>query len=262
MLIFPVNFKEKRRTHERGLLVHREPFILLRGRFGHLADLNSWMSLVYSSSLTFLVSSMIEGVNQMNGLGQFIQEHFAHVAPILAAGAIALVITFERLVALMWSYPLERPRAFYDKIRNLVLNERISEAVAYCERHRTKPAANIVREGLLRAHQPESVIAHGLEIAVGEAHEKIGARTAFLATIANVATLLGLFGTIMGLIQSFDAVDRDERHDAWSCGRHSLHDHLQLPHQSNQQVKCRGRARSGTSDGFHQTALLRGWTSR
>jgi biopolymer transport protein ExbB len=149
---------------------------------------------------------MIEGVNQMNGLGQFIQEHFAHVAPILAAGAIALVITFERLVALMWSYPLERPRAFYDKIRNLVLNERISEAVAYCERHRSKPAANIVREGLLRAHQPESVIAHGLEIAVGEAHEKIGARTAFLATIANVATLLGLFGTIMGLIQSFDAV--------------------------------------------------------
>jgi biopolymer transport protein ExbB len=142
----------------------------------------------------------------MNGLMQFIQEHFAHVAPILAAGAIGAAITFERFVALMWTYPLERPRAFYDKIRNLVLNERISEAIAYCERHRSKPAANIVREGLLRAHQPESVIAHGLEIAVGEAHEKIGARTPFLATIANVATLLGLLGTIMGLIESFEAV--------------------------------------------------------
>jgi biopolymer transport protein ExbB len=142
----------------------------------------------------------------MNSLGQFIQENFAHVAPILLAGAIGLVITFERAVALMWAYPLERPRAFYDKVRNLVLNEKISEAIAFCERHRQKPAANIVREGLLRAHQPESVIAHGLEIAVGEAHEKIGARTAFLATIANVATLLGLLGTIMGLIQSFEAV--------------------------------------------------------
>jgi biopolymer transport protein ExbB len=142
----------------------------------------------------------------MGGLLQFIQEHFAHVAPILAAGAIGVAITFERSIALMFSYPLERPRAFYDKVRNLVLNERISEAIAYCERHRSKPAANIVREGLLRAHQPESVIAHGLEIAVGEAHEKIGARTAFLATIANVATLLGLLGTIMGLIESFEAV--------------------------------------------------------
>jgi biopolymer transport protein ExbB len=142
----------------------------------------------------------------MGGLLQFIQEHFAHVAPILAAGAIGVAITFERSVALMFTYPLERPRAFYDKVRNLVLNERISEAIAYCERHRSKPAANIVREGLLRAHQPESVIAHGLEIAVGEAHERIGARTAFLATIANVATLLGLLGTIMGLIESFEAV--------------------------------------------------------
>jgi biopolymer transport protein ExbB/TolQ len=142
----------------------------------------------------------------MGGLLQFIQEHFAHVAPILAAGAIGVAISFERAVALMFSYPLERPRAFYDKVRNLVLNERISEAIAYCERHRSKPAANIVREGLLRAHQPESVIAHGLEIAVGEAHERIGARTAFLATIANVATLLGLLGTIMGLIESFEAV--------------------------------------------------------
>jgi biopolymer transport protein ExbB len=142
----------------------------------------------------------------MSGIGQFIQENFAHVAPILLAGAIGLVITFERFVALMWAYPLERPRSFYDKVRNLVLNERISEAIAYCERHRQKPAANVVREGLLRAHQPESVIIHGLEIAVGEAQEKIQARTPFLATIANVATLLGLFGTIMGLIQSFQAV--------------------------------------------------------
>jgi biopolymer transport protein ExbB len=31
-------------------------------------------------------------------------------------------------------------------------------------------------------------------------------RTVFLATIANVATLLGLFGTIAGLIQAFEAV--------------------------------------------------------
>ncbi|MDR3607062.1 MAG: MotA/TolQ/ExbB proton channel family protein [Oligoflexia bacterium] len=142
----------------------------------------------------------------MNGIGEFIQENFMHVAPILIAGAIALVIALERLAALIWSYPLNRPSAFYEKIRNLILNEKISEAIAYCERYRQKPAANVVREGLLRAHQPESVIAHGLEIAVGEAQERIGARTAFLATIANVATLLGLFGTILGLIQSFEAV--------------------------------------------------------
>ena len=35
---------------EGGLLVSREPIILLRGRFGHFADLNSWMSLVWIRS--------------------------------------------------------------------------------------------------------------------------------------------------------------------------------------------------------------------
>jgi biopolymer transport protein ExbB/TolQ len=50
------------------------------------------------------------------------------------------------------------------------------------------------------------LIENGLAIAVAEATEKIQARTAFLATIANVATLFGLFGTIIGLVQSFEAV--------------------------------------------------------
>ena len=66
--------------------------------------------------------------------------------------------------------------------------------------------ANVVREGLLRAHQPESVIAHGLEVAVSEEQDRVQVRTSLLSMIANVATLLGLLGTIMGLIQSFDAV--------------------------------------------------------
>jgi biopolymer transport protein ExbB len=142
----------------------------------------------------------------MNNLLKFINENFMHVAPILAIGAAGVVITLERASALMFKYPLLRQRAFFEKIRSLVMNERISEAIAFCERYSAKPAASVVKEGLLRAHQPESVIAHGLEIAVSEAQQRVLARTGYLATIANVATLLGLLGTILGLIQSFEAV--------------------------------------------------------
>jgi biopolymer transport protein ExbB len=142
----------------------------------------------------------------MNGIILFVQNNFMHVAPILVAGALGAIIIFERTVSICFSYPMAHPRAFYEKIRNYVLNERIGEAVAFCEHYRGKPIAAVVREGLLRAHQPESVIVHGLEIAVGEQQEKIQARTSFLAMIANVATLLGLLGTILGLIQSFEAV--------------------------------------------------------
>jgi biopolymer transport protein ExbB/TolQ len=142
----------------------------------------------------------------MNGIIQFVQENFMHVAPILAAGAIGLIIIFERAIAVMAAYPLKNPRAFFDKIRNYILNERVGEAIALCEHYRGKPVAHVVREALLRAHQPESVITHGLEVAVGEEQERIQARISFLAMIANVATLLGLLGTILGLIQSFEAV--------------------------------------------------------
>jgi len=56
------------------------------------------------------------------------------------------------------------------------------------------------------AHQPEPLIESTLEISIHEAQQAIQKRTAFLSTIANVATLLGLFGTIAGLISSFEAV--------------------------------------------------------
>jgi len=143
---------------------------------------------------------------EMSAFLQFIREHFVHVAPILAVGAAGLVIILERFHALVWDYSFPYAEAFFEKIRYMVLSDRIPEAIAFCEQLASKPVVRIVREGLIRAHQPEPLIEHGLEIAVAQMAERISARTQFLATIANVATLLGLFGTILGLIQSFEAV--------------------------------------------------------
>jgi len=136
----------------------------------------------------------------------FIVHDFFHAAPILAAGAFGLVIILERTRALLWGYPMDRMDAFFEKIRVMVMADRLADALALCERFRGKPIASVVRAALLRADQPESLIEDGLQIAVGEMQERVGLRTGFLATIANVATLLGLFGTIVGLVQSFEAV--------------------------------------------------------
>lgn len=136
----------------------------------------------------------------------FIIHDFFHVAPILAAGGFGIVIIIERTRALLWAYPLDRTDAFFEKVRVMVMSDRLADALALCERFRGKPVASVVKAGLLRADQPESLIEDGLHIAVGEVQERVQLRTGFLATIANVATLLGLFGTIVGLIQSFEAV--------------------------------------------------------
>jgi biopolymer transport protein ExbB len=140
------------------------------------------------------------------GLLKFIMENFWHVAPILACGFLAVVIGFERFTALMWKYTLSVEGAFFEKVRNLVMEDKVNEAIVFCQRFNGKLVAEVVKEGLKRAHQPETIIEDGLKIAVGRAQEKVQARTPFLATIANVSTLLGLFGTIVGLVQSFEAV--------------------------------------------------------
>lgn len=142
----------------------------------------------------------------MNHFLSFIIENIEHVAPILISAAIALIITLERGRALLFAYPLRGSAVFFERIRLLVMSDRISEAIALCDLYKEKPVACVVKEGLTRAHQPESIIEHGLQIAVSESMDRIQKGTSFLATIANVATLLGLFGTIMGLIQSFEAV--------------------------------------------------------
>jgi biopolymer transport protein ExbB len=142
----------------------------------------------------------------MSGFFEFIRTSFWHVVPILVSGAIAIAIMLERTRALFVVYPIRDLQGFFDKISDLVLAGKFSDAVALCDRFPSKPVARVAKEALLRAHQPESLIENGLQIAVGSAVQSVQKRTSFLATIANVATLLGLLGTIAGLIASFEAV--------------------------------------------------------
>lgn len=136
----------------------------------------------------------------------FVMANFSHIGPILLAGGLGLMIIVERTTAILFTFPLKFSEAFFEHIRYQVLADNIGEAIAMCERFVDKPVVRVVKEALLRAHQPESQVENGLEVVVSEATEKIQARTGYLATIANVATLLGLFGTILGLVQSFEAV--------------------------------------------------------
>src|SRR5690349_7739702 len=123
----------------------------------------------------------------MSGLIRFCIDNFSHVFPILLSAGFGLIIMFERFVALTKSYPLDHFEGFFERMRTLVMRDQLSEAIALCERYRGKPAARIVREGLMRAHQPEHLIESGLQIIASEDADKITSRTAFLGTIANVA---------------------------------------------------------------------------
>jgi biopolymer transport protein ExbB/TolQ len=142
----------------------------------------------------------------MGNFTKFVTENLSHVLPIIIAGIFAAAIVAERIKAVFYTYPLAGRVKFYHRIRELVMADKVQDAISLCDQYPTKPSAQVVKEGLLRAHLPEQMVNDGLNIVVGEWIEQISKRTAFLSMIANVATLLGLFGTIAGLIQSFEAV--------------------------------------------------------
>lgn len=136
----------------------------------------------------------------------FIQNNILHIAPILLAAVFAGAVMYERFKALYRRYRMENIDGFFDKVRELVSSGRMNEASALCRQFQGKPAADLIQDALTRAHQPEELIMNSIELARNKWAEKIQKRTSYLATIANVATLLGLLGTIAGLIESFGAV--------------------------------------------------------
>ena len=137
---------------------------------------------------------------------EFIKNNLMHVAPILISGVIAGAIVIERAQTLFKTYSIQNADSFYDRIRDLVSRGQLNEAVALCNQFAGKPSADLIKSALERAHQPEELIMNSIELARNKYAEKIQKRTNYLATIANVATLLGLLGTIAGLIESFSAV--------------------------------------------------------
>jgi len=137
---------------------------------------------------------------------EFLRSNLLHALPILVCGAIGMAIILERLKALYKTYPLEKGEEFHAKVAELVMAARVQEAIEFCDRYPDKPVARVTRTALKRAHLPENLIQDGMRLTVSEVSQSVLKRTSFLATIANVATLLGLFGTIAGLIHSFEAV--------------------------------------------------------
>lgn len=142
----------------------------------------------------------------MSAFFEFLRDHFLHAAPILAAGILAAAIILDRARHLYVTYPIRDISGFFDRLSELYFSGKTDEAIALCDRFHEKPAARVVKQALVRANQPEELIRNRVEIEVNESVQTLQKRTSFLAMLANVATLLGLFGTIAGLIASFEAV--------------------------------------------------------
>jgi biopolymer transport protein ExbB/TolQ len=120
--------------------------------------------------------------------------------------AIVFAIIVERTVALFrMSLPSS---AFMTQLVKQVKEGQIERAMKICIAVPNAALALVLQSGLSRANRGEQEVAAALEEAILEQTPRLQRRIASLWSLANIATLIGLVGTISGLIGSFKALGK------------------------------------------------------
>lgn len=154
---------------------------------------------------------------------QILRDAFSHsifLYPVTLCGLVAIAITVEHLFYLVFFARLP-VNAFMADIQRLVLAGELDKAIHLCLAAPRAPLANVVKAALRHADADRETVQLAVEQATLDAVPQLQGRSSYLATIANVVTLFGLLGTIVGLIQSFDAVSKaspEEKQTLLSAG--------------------------------------------
>jgi biopolymer transport protein ExbB len=94
---------------------------------------------------------------------------------------------------------------FLTEIRSLLLSGKMREALEACDRS-AGPLAVMVKAGLLRHGRDRVDVEEAMRTAAVGELARLERYLGLLATIVNVAPLLGFFGTVWGMIVAFDVV--------------------------------------------------------
>lgn len=137
-----------------------------------------------------------------------------------------LVFTFfiERLITLLRARGTGNVANFVSNIRELVENDRIDEAMAACDRQKGS-IGNVVRAGLekytlvandssMDKEQKMAAIQKDLEESTSLELPMLSKNLVILSTCASIATLVGLIGTVLGMIRAFAALASSGAPDA------------------------------------------------
>ncbi len=136
-------------------------------------------------------------------IAMFMQDGGTFMWIILALWSVGVAISLERAKAL-FTFDTNGS-GLMNHIKSKVLQNDVHAAIQTCSNSKAL-LAHVMKSGLKRANQSKEQIMDAVEGAMLEVIPKAEKRLAHLGLIANISTLIGLLGTIAGLIQSFAAV--------------------------------------------------------
>jgi len=156
-----------------------------------------------NQAITEVPGGAPQELNAVQGFAKFMDDGGVFMWIILAMWIFGIIISVERIKNL-FKYDIDGS-SLMSEVKKDVLTNEVQNAIQSCSTNKSL-LASVLRNGLKRANQSKEQIQDALESSMLEAIPHVEKRLGYLSLIANVSTLLGLLGTIYGLIQSFAAV--------------------------------------------------------
>lgn len=126
----------------------------------------------------------------------------------LCCSAIVVTVVIERFIFQLTRYRVNS-KEFFAQIKKLVQAGNIDRAIKLCEAG-DYPVLQLVKSGLTHANRKEEEIDAALSERLSELKPEAEKRIGALWSLANIATLIGLLGTVSGLIATFGAIARPD----------------------------------------------------
>src|SRR5688572_22122097 len=136
------------------------------------------------------------------------QDFIRHGGPFMIMNfvclAVVVAVIVERAIYFLGRGHINA-RAFLEQIKRLLAAGNLDRARKLCEAT-TAPVARVAKAGLSRVHKGEAAVAQAIEETMIDVTPEVKVRIGALWSLANIATLLGLLGTVGALINIFKAV--------------------------------------------------------
>jgi len=129
------------------------------------------------------------------------------IGVLLGLGGLCLVLFIERVLYLHRGHI--RSTAFLDGIKNILAKGRLVEALTVCE-ETPGPVAAVVKAALLHAEDDADQMRFYVQEAAVVELPALERRLGAIAAIAQVAPLVGLLGTVLGMIVTYRAFERGD----------------------------------------------------
>ncbi|MFZ0283396.1 MAG: MotA/TolQ/ExbB proton channel family protein, partial [Bacteroidales bacterium] len=147
------------------------------------------------------------------------------IVPILMTCVLVLIVfIFERLITLSRAKGKGRLNAFVHKLQTLLAEDKIEEAMEVCDKQKGS-LANVMKAGLLRYRDLQKdtelekdqkilSIQKSFEEATALELPMLSKNMVIFSTLASISVLIGLIGTVLGMIRAFAALAQSGAPDA------------------------------------------------